>query len=57
MGIWGETFSKLFRAAYALGGLGSGFAENEKELRELTKQAFAHSNQVSKLSNSPKQLI
>ncbi len=36
----------LARAAYALGGLGSGFANNEKELSELTKQAFAHSTQV-----------
>ncbi len=36
----------LARAAYALGGLGSGFANNEKELRELTVKSFAHSHQV-----------
>ncbi len=36
----------LARAAYALGGRGSGFAENERELAALTKQAFAHSSQV-----------
>eukprot|EP00095_Tigriopus_kingsejongensis_P000738 maker-scaffold1408_size42850-snap-gene-0.11 protein:Tk00738 transcript:maker-scaffold1408_size42850-snap-gene-0.11-mRNA-1 annotation:"cad protein" len=36
----------LARAAYALGGLGSGFANNDQELRELTKTAFAHSSQV-----------
>ena len=37
----------LARAAYALGGLGSGFAANETELTALTKKAFAHSSQVS----------
>lgn len=36
----------LVRAAYALGGLGSGFANNEKELVELAQQALAHSKQV-----------
>lgn len=36
----------LVRAAYALGGLGSGFAENEVELRELLIRAFAISSQV-----------
>ena len=36
----------LVRAAYALGGLGSGFAENEEELKELLKKSFAYSNQV-----------
>lgn len=36
----------LARAAYALGGLGSGFADNDKELIELTKTSFAHSSQV-----------
>ncbi len=36
----------LARAAYALGGLGSGFADNPEELRSLTKKAFAHSSQV-----------
>lgn len=36
----------IVRAAYALGGLGSGFADNEKELRELCGKAFATSPQV-----------
>ena len=36
----------LARAAYALGGLGSGFADNAEELKELLKTAFAHSTQV-----------
>ena len=36
----------LVRAAYALGGLGSGFAENEYELREQVAKAFAISEQV-----------
>ncbi|KAI8983762.1 hypothetical protein BDB01DRAFT_850421 [Pilobolus umbonatus] len=36
----------ICRAAYALGGLGSGFAENEKELIELCNKAFATSPQV-----------
>ncbi|KAL8271902.1 hypothetical protein Esti_004187 [Eimeria stiedai] len=36
----------LIRAAFALGGLGSGFAENEASLRRLCKEAFAHSTQV-----------
>uniref|UniRef100_A0A915LI66 Carbamoyl phosphate synthase arginine-specific large chain n=1 Tax=Meloidogyne javanica TaxID=6303 RepID=A0A915LI66_MELJA len=36
----------LVRAAYALGGLGSGFATNKEELNVIAKQAFAHSNQV-----------
>lgn len=31
----------IVRAAYALGGLGSGFAENEEELIELCDKAFA----------------
>ena len=39
-------FPVLARAAYALGGLGSGFAANENELIALTKKAFAHSSQV-----------
>ena len=43
-------FPVLARAAYALGGLGSGFANNEKELRDLTVTAFAHSKQVRKIS-------
>jgi carbamoyl-phosphate synthase/aspartate carbamoyltransferase len=36
----------IIRAAYALGGLGSGFAQNEKELVELCTKAFATSPQV-----------
>ena len=36
----------LARAAFALGGLGSGFANTADELRRLAQQAFAHSNQL-----------
>ena len=36
----------IVRAAYALGGLGSGFAENEDQLRDLCGKAFAASPQV-----------
>uniref|UniRef100_A0A0N4Z9R3 CAD protein n=1 Tax=Parastrongyloides trichosuri TaxID=131310 RepID=A0A0N4Z9R3_PARTI len=36
----------LVRAAFALGGLGSGFANNESELVKIAQQALAHSNQV-----------
>ena len=36
----------IVRAAYALGGLGSGFAENDKELVGLCNKAFAASPQV-----------
>ena len=36
----------IIRAAYALGGLGSGFCDNEKELDELCSKAFAFSPQV-----------
>lgn len=36
----------LVRAAFALGGLGSGFAANNDELEAIAKQALAHSNQV-----------
>ncbi|KAG0008337.1 hypothetical protein BGZ80_003571, partial [Entomortierella chlamydospora] len=36
----------ICRAAYALGGLGSGFANNDDELSELTARAFATSPQV-----------
>ena len=39
-------FPLIVRAAYALGGLGSGFAYNEGELRELCNKAFAASPQV-----------
>ena len=36
----------IVRAAYALGGLGSGFAYCEKDLQELCAKAFANSPQV-----------
>jgi carbamoyl-phosphate synthase large subunit len=36
----------IVRAAFALGGKGSGFAYSEKELDELLDTAFAYSNQV-----------
>lgn len=39
-------FPVIVRAAYALGGLGSGFAYNEKQLRGLCNQAFSASPQV-----------
>ncbi|MCJ1399864.1 hypothetical protein MMC11_003067 [Xylographa trunciseda] len=39
-------FPVIVRAAYALGGLGSGFAYNEKDLRDLCNKAFAASPQV-----------
>ena len=39
-------FPVIVRAAYALGGLGSGFANNEQELLDLCKVAFAASPQV-----------
>ena len=37
------TSQVLIRAAYALGGLGSGFAANENELKKMTKVALASS--------------
>ena len=36
----------IIRAAYALGGLGSGFANNEGELNKLSEKAFSFSPQV-----------
>ncbi len=36
----------IIRAAYALGGLGSGFAHDEEELRTLCDTAFSYSPQV-----------
>jgi len=36
----------IIRAAYALGGLGSGFADNEDELNKLCEKAFSFSPQV-----------
>jgi len=44
----GETigFPIIVRAAFALGGLGSGFANNPDELRALAQQAFTTSDQI-----------
>ena len=36
----------IIRAAYALGGLGSGFCDNEDELNKLAEKAFSFSPQV-----------
>ena len=35
------------RAAFALGGLGSGFAENKEELISLVTATFAHTKQIN----------
>lgn len=40
------SYPVIVRAAYALGGLGSGFADDEKQLKELCDIAFATSPQV-----------
>lgn len=37
----------LVRAAFALGGLGSGFAQDKEELISLVNGAFAHTKQVN----------
>lgn len=39
-------FPLIIRAAFALGGKGSGFAHNERELAEMLDTAFAYSPQV-----------
>ncbi|MCQ2163302.1 MAG: carbamoyl-phosphate synthase (glutamine-hydrolyzing) large subunit [Bacteroidales bacterium] len=39
-------FPLIVRAAYALGGLGSGFCDNMKELEEICEKAFSFSPQV-----------
>ena len=39
-------FPIIIRAAYALGGLGSGFCENEEELEALASKAFSYSPQI-----------
>ncbi len=39
-------FPVMVRAAYALGGLGSGVAYNQEELRELAHKAFAFARQI-----------
>ena len=36
----------IIRAAYALGGLGSGFVDNDKQLEEICEKAFSFSPQV-----------
>jgi carbamoyl-phosphate synthase/aspartate carbamoyltransferase len=36
----------LIRAAYALGGLGSGFADNDEELTSMAAKAFSTSDQI-----------
>jgi carbamoyl-phosphate synthase / aspartate carbamoyltransferase / dihydroorotase len=36
----------LVRAAFTLGGLGSGFANTKAELREIATQALNHSEQI-----------
>ena len=40
----------MVRTAYALGGLGSGFASNETELEELVKSPLASGSQVKTLT-------
>lgn len=44
----------LVRATFALGGLGSGFAQDEKSLLELCKEAFNHSKQVRLYREKPR---
>ena len=39
-------FPVIIRAAYTLGGQGSGFASNAEELRTLASKAFSYSNQI-----------
>ena len=39
-------FPLIIRAAYTLGGLGSGFCYNEEELRTLAAKAFSYSPQI-----------
>lgn len=39
-------FPLIIRAAYTLGGLGSGFCGNDEELRELAAKAFTYSPQI-----------
>lgn len=36
----------IIRAAYTLGGLGSGFSDNEEELEALAKKSFSYSPQI-----------
>ena len=44
--VEGIGYPVIIRAAYALGGLGSGFADNKAELLDLCNKAFAASPQV-----------
>ncbi len=39
-------FPVMLRIAYALGGLGSGIVENEKELKEKAERAFSFTDQI-----------
>src|SRR4030095_14849078 len=39
-------FPVILRAGFALGGLGSGFANNEREIKKALKEAFSYSPQV-----------
>ncbi len=39
-------FPIIIRAAYTLGGLGSGFCENQEELKTLAQKAFSYSPQI-----------
>jgi len=39
-------FPLMIRAAFALGGMGSGVAKNKEELAELSNRAFKYSNQI-----------
>lgn len=43
---WELGYPVIVRAAYALGGLGSGFCDNEEELNVLVEKAFSFSPQV-----------
>lgn len=43
---WELGYPVIVRAAYALGGLGSGFCDNEEELDLLVEKAFSFSPQV-----------
>jgi len=39
-------FPVIIRAAYTLGGQGSGFCNTEEELKQMSEKAFAYSNQI-----------
>jgi carbamoyl-phosphate synthase large subunit len=44
--VKGLGYPVIIRAAYTLGGQGSGFCNNDQELEALTKKAFSYSGQV-----------